>query len=192
MKKKPSYLFSFLIVLFISICFARPVLAHGDEPRLEVTPERLNPGAVLEVRGVSFEFEVEVTLTLVAPEFELPLGNVIADADGVFTQNIILPSDLKEGVYTLRATTEDHEILSAQFTVWGSAVTEAGDQRTDEDALLAPMPTIPISDSISATPLSSEQLAAVPSKSSWLLLIFAALIVFGVLIFIARKVKTKN
>jgi len=192
MKKKPSYLFSFLIVLFISIIIAQPVLAHGDEPRLEVTPERLNPGAVLEVRGVSFEFEVEVTLTLVASEFELPLGTIVADADGVFTQNIILPSDLKQGVYTLRAATDDHEIISPQFTVWGSAITDGGDQRTEEDPLLAPMPTIPISDSISVPLLSSGQLAAVSSRSSWPLLIFAALIVFGVLIFIARKVKTKN
>jgi len=133
-----------LIILF-SFFIVPAALAHGDEPRLEISVEKLNPGGVIEVRGVDFELEELVALDLIGSDFEMPLGEVTADVEGVFVQIVTLPMGLQEGTYNFRATTDDHDILSPSFLVWGTAVLEVEEeaQREEEDGLFAPMPTYP-------------------------------------------------
>ncbi len=142
---KPITVQYFLItaVFILALSAAHPVQAHGGEPRLEISAERLNPGGVVDVRGVDFEPEELITLALIGPEFELPLGQIIADTEGIFLQVISLPVDLPEGAYNFRAITDDHEIISPMLIVFGSAILEGGDegQREEDDGLLAPMPT---------------------------------------------------
>ena len=186
-----NFIAGILVVIF-SFYFAPKVLAHGTEPRLEIDVERLNPGGVIVVRGVDFEFEELISLSLIGQDVEISLGDITVDTEGVFTQIITLPVDLSEGFYNFRATTDDHEILSPQLTVWGSAVVEGDEQRTDEDTLLAPMPTIPVSDSISAPPPASEQLDTSSSNNLWLITAFIALGVRGVVMFIVRKAMVKG
>lgn len=52
-------------LLAFSLFSIQPVLAHGDEPRIEISVGRINPGGVIEVRGVDFEYEETATLALV-------------------------------------------------------------------------------------------------------------------------------
>jgi hypothetical protein len=70
---------------------------------------------------------------------------VTADPEGTFIQLVVLPENLVEGVYSLRANTDDHINFSPQFRVSGIALSSPEEyqdgQRDEEDGLLAPMPT---------------------------------------------------
>lgn len=60
--------------LFLLICIiSAPAIAqaHGGLPRLELSSDRLNPGATLEVRGVNIALETPITIVLVGAEAEL-------------------------------------------------------------------------------------------------------------------------
>jgi hypothetical protein len=145
MKQTSLPFFCALVVLFLAFFSTTAVSAHGDEPRLEISADRLNPGSVLDLRGVAFEAEEAVTLTLIGPQNEVSLGSVLADTEGIFVLTITLPADLAEGTYMIHATTDDHAIDSPPITISGVADSGGGEdgQRTDEDPLLAPMPTVP-------------------------------------------------
>ena len=135
--------FLFAIVFILALSFVQSTHAHGGEPRLEISAERMNPGGVVDVRGVSFGMEESVTLALIGSGVEISLGELIADAEGGFRHIAMLPSDLVEGTYYFRATTSHHWVISPPLTVWGTAITEGGEQgpRDEDDGLLAPMPT---------------------------------------------------
>jgi hypothetical protein len=140
----PERLFAIFVALLLVILVTQPAIAHGDEPRLEISAERLSPGSVLELRGVAFEAEEEITLTLVGLQNEIPFGSVLADTEGIFLLTITLPADLPQGSYVFRAATDDHSIESPPITILGSAdLGEVEDgQREEEDPLFAPMPTV--------------------------------------------------
>ena len=82
----------FPILSIFVLSLARPAFAHGDEPRLEISSDRLNPGGVIDVRGVDFEFEEVVTLALIGAEVEIPFGEVRADTEGIFLQIVTFRS----------------------------------------------------------------------------------------------------
>jgi hypothetical protein len=134
-----------ILTLLMVLAFASPARAHGDEPRLEITPERVNPGGVVDVRGVAFEREESINLMLVNGQSAIPFGEIVADSDGMFLQSLIVPVDLPEGTYNFLAITDDHNITSPDLVVKGPPITtaEGGGQglRDEDDPLLAPMPT---------------------------------------------------
>jgi hypothetical protein len=143
MKQIVIGLFRSLCILFLIFCLAQPVYAHGDEPRLEINAERIHPGGIIDVRGVGFELEELVSLSLIGEGLELPLGEIAADQEGIFLHTVALPADLAEGVYHFRAITDDHQIASPMLTVSGEPILSEGSEplRDEEDGLLAPMPT---------------------------------------------------
>jgi hypothetical protein len=157
-------------ILTLLLCFATPAFAHGGDPRLEISADRLSPGSALDIRGVDFEFEEKVTLDLVGAQGVTPFGIVLADPEGIFLLTITLPFDLAEGTYVLRATTDDHQLESAPITVSGSADTGQGEQRDLEEPLLAPMPTVAAGVSTSVPPVASvPEPVAAQRSSAWLL-----------------------
>jgi hypothetical protein len=172
-----------ICVPILMLFSALPVLAHGDEPRLEISVDRINPGAVVELRGVDFEPEESILLALISANVELPMGEALADMEGVFLQIVVLPTDLAEGEYRFRATTDDHEILSPVLLVQGPAVLEEGAEplREEEDALLAPMPTY--APGVSSTPLpqivTEETYAPAASSSTAVYSILAGVVLIA-------------
>jgi hypothetical protein len=140
-----------IIIKFISVIFllfvppysVQPVFAHGGEERIEVSAIRLNPGSVLDLRGVGFEPEVEVALSLVGSQSVIPLGTAVADMEGIFLLTLTLPVDLMEGEYVIQGVTNDHTVDSPPITIWGTADLGSADAepRAEDDGLLAPMPT---------------------------------------------------
>jgi len=181
-----------LVSLFYRISFAS---AHGNEPRLEINLDRLNPGGVLEIRGVDFEFEEVVSLALVGEAVELDLGTLTADAEGVFSYILTLPVDLADGIYIIRARTDDHEIFSPAITVFGPPILldEAGQgQRDEEDSLLAPMPTF-ATGIVPVTPMQTSAISEAPTASNTkmpVILIVVILLVIGVMILFLLKPRT--
>ena len=134
---------SAVIVILLSLFIVPTVSAHNTIPRIEISIERLHPGEVVDVRGVSFGMDDEVTLSLIGSGVEVSLGDVLANGEGDFIYIAVVPPDLAEGTYNFRAVTSHHDVLSPPLTVWGTATTEGGGQGPidEHDGLLAPMPT---------------------------------------------------
>ena len=165
--------------------------AHDGPPRLELSTNQVNPGAVIEVRGINLAPEVPIVILLARDEYEVRLGEVMSDADGDFIQTVTLPLDLTEGDYTVRAAGKDQDPVSALLKIEGAALVEAGEQRGDEEPLLAPMPTR-APDSVAVTPATAPRAVpptAVPGASSaaWLLLPLGALAVVGLALALRRR-----
>jgi hypothetical protein len=162
MKKRFSLIHFVIIVFLLSLWTVSPVSAHGDDARIEVSQVRLNPGSVLDIRGVGFEPETEVSLLLTGSQVNVPLGTAVADMEGTFLLTLALPADLAEGSYVVRGTTnDDHSVDSPQLTIWGTADLGSanGEPREEDDGLLAPMPTL-------AAGVPTPQMASVPVKET--------------------------
>ena len=183
-----------ILCLSLAIFIPTTALAHGDSPRLEISVERINPGGVVEVRGVDFEPEEQISFALIGTDVEIPLGEIIADTDGIFLQIVTLPSELKEGAYYFRAVTDDHQVISPTLTVFGAAILEGeGGQgpREEEDGLLAPMPTfLPAVVSTASAPSASiESTPAFDWKS--IALVLTALAFIGIAVVFALRICPK-
>lgn len=136
--------FIFAIIVTLGLSIVSPVSAHGRTPRLEISIERINPGGVVDIRGVEFDYEEVVTLYLERQGIVIQLGQIVADLEGIFVHTFVLPADLPAGTYTIRGVTDHHDVLSPALTVDGPAIqSEGGGQggRDEDDGLLAPMPT---------------------------------------------------
>lgn len=133
----------FALITIFCLFSVSPGSAHGRTPRLEISAERMNPGGVLDIRGVEFDYEEVVTLYLERQGIVVQLGQIVADLEGIFIHTIVLPPDLPAGTYSIRGVTEHHDVLSPFLTVQGPAISEGGGQgeRDEDDGLLAPMPT---------------------------------------------------
>lgn len=189
-----------ILTLVLTLSFATIVSAHGDEPRLEVSTQFMNPGGIVVVRGVDFEFEEVVTLMLVNSQTAIPFGEVVADTEGVFLQTITLPVDLPEGTYNFLAITDDHNITSPDLTIQGPAIVADGEggqgPRDEEDPLLAPMPTFApgVVPGGGVQPTTQPAPAATESFSgqSPIAIILSALLIVGVLILLGLRIMRKR
>lgn len=174
------------VLLALSFCAAPDVSAHSTQPRVEISKERLTPGEVIDVRGVSFDMDETVTLTLLRSGVEIPMGEVLSDGEGEFLQILVLPANLVEGTYYFRAATIHHWVISPPLTVWGTAAVEGGGQglRDEDDGLLAPMPTalaaapLPQPTLVSRVPV--EETAAVSSSTNMVAITVLLTIILGV------------
>ncbi len=135
--------FSIILALLLVFLPGIGAYAHDDLVRIEVSPERLNPGGVLELRGVGFEPEATIQLSLVGAAGVTNLGELSSDAQGEFTQISSIPVDLPEGIYHVRAKSSEHEVISPAITIQGSAVIQDQQDHAvlENDSLLAPIPT---------------------------------------------------
>ena len=200
MKTLTFRFFPITLIFILALSFASPALAHGDEPRLEISADRMNPGGVIEVRGVDFEREELITLMLVGSKTAIPIGEIVADVDGIFLQVVILPVDLAEGTYNFLAITDDHNITSPNLTIQGSAIMneEGGGQglRDEDDPLLAPMPTFPpgVVPGGVVQPTVQSALAGTDSVSgkSPIAAIYYALAIVGVLVLFGLRIMRKR
>ena len=189
-------LFIFLLVtVALALCCTHPVFAHGGTPRIEISAERLNPGATLEIRGVDFESEELITLSLIGSNIDIALGEVTADAEGGFIQVITLPADLLDGEYTIRAVMDDHDLTGPPFTVFGPAITNGEEgQREEDDPLLASMPTfapgvVPNDVLSQPTSQSSQPLSQSSNEAGSISTLLIIMILLGVGILIGLGVR---
>lgn len=193
--KSPTLMkFRIVVVFFLVILFQSfAVFAHAGEPRLEISVELINPGGVVDVRGVDFEREEAVTLMLVNAQTAISLGEIIADVEGVFLQTIVLPVELAEGTYNFLAITDDHNITSPDFTVQGSPILAEGqgeeERRDEEEPLLAPVPTYPPGVVPGVAPGATQPVAAeleYPGMNKPMIAITMIVLIMSVALFIFR------
>jgi hypothetical protein len=139
------------------------VRADGEDPRVEISADRLAPGMILQVRGVNLEREQNIPVALVGVEGEFPLGVVTSNEVGEFTQSFTLPVHLPEGVYRVLAKNPTSvSVISAPLTIQGAPVMVEGEEviRDEDEPLLAPMPT-----AVKGSPAGQS---ARPAAASWL------------------------
>lgn len=120
-----------------------PAQAHEGPPRLELTTDRIPPGATLEVRGINLGADLSVTVWLSGAGREVQLGEVIGDAHGDFLRGFALPADLLTGAYVVRAVSSDGTIADAPLNIEGAPIFAGEEERGQRDRwepLLAPMP----------------------------------------------------
>lgn len=184
-------------VLCIFVCLfvllvPKEVFAHGGTPRLEISAERLSPGDTLQIRGVDFEYDQEATIALIGSQVEIPMGAVIADVEGVFIQNFILPVDLAAGSYAVRARTYDHVVISPLITVWGTPITNEQETgiRDQSDLQLGPIPTVAGAAPVVATaaaPVAAAPVETPAVSSGWgtNILMLSGLMVLVILVVLA-------
>ena len=180
---------SAIIVGAFSLIIVPSASAHARQPRLEISVERVNPGGIVDVRGVEFDYEQLVKLYLERPGILVQLGEVNADLEGVFLHILVLPVDIPDGVYNIRAVTDHHDILSPALTVQGQPVSSEGGgqgERDDDDGLLAPMPTYAPGVVPGGVPQSASQptpqTAPVSRRNSTAFIISALLILIGLVV----------
>lgn len=174
----------YIFVFLFALPFAQPAYAHGGEPRLEISVERINPGGVMEVRGVDFDYDEPVALALMRSEIQIPLTEITADGEGVFTQVVTLPPDLPAGEYNFQARSDHHMIMSPVITVWGAAVADEESNYVEDqsDLALGPIPTfVP---NLSSTPLPQPAAVEPPvSRRNSTTLIYSILAGVAILAF---------
>ena len=143
MNKKTLRVLFCASAFIVAVCCVHPALAHGTEPRLEISVERISPGGIVELRGVDFDYDELVVLSLTRSTIQIPLNEVTADAEGTFTQVIVLPADLPIGEYNFRARSEHHMVLSPTINVWGAPVenNEGTGIQDQSDLQFGPIPT---------------------------------------------------
>jgi hypothetical protein len=143
--KKTMLLRSLVIALAVWLWagHAPAASAHDGPPRVEISAEQVGPGATLEVRGVNIAPEQRVTVDLVGPNADFPLGVAVGDPHGDFTQVFVLPANLSPGAYSIRAVGENRVIVGVSLTVIGSGGSSGSEDAAQRDAgepLLAPLP----------------------------------------------------
>jgi hypothetical protein len=197
MRKKFLQTLLYIFVFLFAFSFAFPAYAHGGEPRLEISLERINPGGVIEVRGVEFDYDEPVVLTLMRSQIQISLMDVTADGEGVFTQIIVLPADLPVGEYNFRAKSDHHLVMSPTITVWGVALPDQEDNgiRDQSDVKLGAIPTfVPtaISENISqpASPSTTQSTPTSNGISTWVMAL--SLLVVGFLILLGSSFARKR
>ena len=188
-----------ITILLISVIPTRNAFAHATEPRIEINIDRIMPGGVLDLRGVAFDYEEVVTLTLIGTQGEFSLGEITADAEGIFLHIVKLPTDLAEGTYYFRGVTTHHYVISPALTVQGNAIPAEGEGEEErweeEDQLPFAIPTYPPGVVPGAAPGATQSVPveAPPAPSSglngnlWLLAGLMVLVVFLVVGFMRRK-----
>ena len=182
-----------IFVFLFALHDARHAYAHGGEPRLAISVERISPGGVIEVRGVDFDYDEPVSLALMRSEIQIPLTEITADGEGVFTQIVTLPPDLPAGEYKFQARSDHHVIMSPIITVWGAAVEDQESNYVEDqsDLALGPIPTLV--PNLSSTPLPQPAVVEPPvSKRNSMTLIYSILAGVGILALLSLRILKKR
>lgn len=112
-----------ILVLLLALSLSiTPALAHG-EASLTVSPSVVAPGATISVKGEGVEAGEEFTITLEGVSFQATLGTVRVGDDEDFHEEFMVPTDVQPGVYQVRATSAEGEVLTAELTITANATT---------------------------------------------------------------------
>ncbi len=115
--------------IFFTILFAAALLsalllgagapvaqAHGESV-LTVTPDTVAPGGKITVKGVDMGVGEEFKITLEGLNYQTELGDAQADDQEEFTLAFTIPADAPEGVYQIKATGEDGDVVTTELTI---------------------------------------------------------------------------
>ena len=147
-------------ILLLALQIPGAALAHEGPPRIELNTQQTSSGAELEIRGVNIAPEQPITLSLIGNGAEFALGAAVGDVHGDFVVGVRLPAEALAGAYTVRAFGANRVIVGAPLTLLGVAAEETGEQRGEDEPLLAPMPRAQPAARVVAVPAAAATPAA--------------------------------
>jgi len=181
---------SVAILLMLALQLPGAALAHDGPARIELNTQQTSSGAELEVRGVNIAAEQPITLSLIGNGAQFSLGTAVGDVHGDFVVGVRLPAEALAGAYTVRAFGANRVIVTAPLTLLGTAAEEGGEQRDQDEPLLAPMPLPqPASPVVAAMPAVAAAPAAPQERqiTLWPAVALAALAAAGLAIMARRR-----
>lgn len=121
-------------------------LAHEGAPRVLVSPDRVSPGGVVDIRGEDLGQDADLRLLLVGGAGEVELARTSADGEGHVVASLVVPTDLPNGTYRLRAEPQANGIaapLDAILIVEGAPIGAGGEPgpKDEDDLLLIALPS---------------------------------------------------
>lgn len=102
-------------VVLVVLLIPMPVLAHGGgEPFIHVAAQRVIQGDTFTVVGADLGPDALVALEISASGQTFPVGQVIAQSDGHFTESFVVPSATPDGYAELWARSDE----GSQAMMW--------------------------------------------------------------------------
>lgn len=120
--RRRAYNYFLLIAVLLGAGSAR-VFAHGDAA-LVVTPTTASPNSVVRISGQGVEDGEVFVVTLESTTFVVTLGAVTVEGEN-FEQEFTVPDHVPPGIYSVRATTAEGELISAELTVEAGTETQS-------------------------------------------------------------------
>jgi hypothetical protein len=129
------------VALLLSFVLTGPALAHGGGPRLLVSPDPVNPGGVVELRGEDLGADASLVLYLVGSSGEVSLGPSTADGEGHFVLFVQIPAEMPVGMYAVHAREGEATGAKAPLAIAGAPIVDGGEPIRDEsEPLLVALP----------------------------------------------------
>lgn len=104
--------------LVLALAVTMSAAAHQGEgtAALSVEPDSLQAGGSVVLVGTGLEPDSDRVLVLAGPDITLELGTVKTDAEGMFQEEIQIPSHLPAGLYELRAIGDETLTVALALT----------------------------------------------------------------------------
>lgn len=131
-------------LLALLLVGAGTATAHegGGEESVAVEPSAVTAGGTVVLAGSGLEPESERVLVLAGEGLVVEFGTVTTDAEGMFSEELAIPSHLPAGTYELRAIGD--EILSAPLALAAADGAGAAPGPDAADQVVLPRDRTPI------------------------------------------------
>jgi hypothetical protein len=132
------------LVAAVAFFTATAATAHSGHPQVEVSIDHLAAGGGLTVRGIDFDYESTVRLSLLRGDRPIPLGTVTADERGGFLHTFVVSAGLRAGSYRLLAASSHHSVVGATLAITTASPAAPSDdsRRGQDEPLLGSMSTV--------------------------------------------------
>lgn len=142
MKKNIILSLAFFFLLMIAVWPYRMALAHG-QPVIAVNLEIVAAGGKITVTGTEMEVNEVFTITLEGMTGSTMLGEATAvktgdQEDGGFEANFTIPSNITPGSYSIKASTEDGGVSTADLTITAPSDQASAGPETMQEPSSAP------------------------------------------------------
>ena len=112
-----TLLFAIGLLTMLPLAARTPTaFAHG-ESAITVTPDTVAPGGKITVKGADMGAGEEFKISLEGLNYQAELGDATAGAEEEFTLEFTIPTDSPEGVYQIKATGEDGDVVTTELTI---------------------------------------------------------------------------
>jgi len=153
-KRSQIRLVGCLSVVAAWLLTAGAVAGHGGTPEIELDPDTVAAGRMVEVAGENFEDIESIGLFLVGSGSRVSLGSVAVGGDGHLKVEVGIPAETAAGPYVIEADSPDGPLASAPLTITATASPSP-----------EPLPSASPSDVASPAPTASASPDPVPSPA---------------------------
>jgi hypothetical protein len=169
MKRKPIFLISLALSLFLSgLLLADGTMAAG-EPTLRITidPRTGPPGTAISVTGEGAQTDKPVKVAFVTSGeggISLAEVEVTSQTDGTFTATITVPDGTGDGTYAVRAE-QTNPATGGLIHYWWSSFTVTGGAAATPEETAPVMPTTTVTPTVTTEPTISATVTVTATET---------------------------